>query len=202
MNPELEDLLKAWHIAYDFDLKRDDQVVVAGCYTGKVMELLLNMYPGIFIDGYDMQGWALESARARLATFGSYRLHEYGLGVATQSVKLNEYHTDACSIYRHGSREPGIGELVEYTEALSRRNLDERQLDLLVLNMEGYEFPLLAHMLDTAELPRKLAVQWHLNIGAGNEDDMYALLDDLKEAGYFIVYNHVPQWSYMELNRS
>lgn len=229
VSDDVADLIGAWPLCQLFRLKGDDVVVVAGAYQGKVMEALMELYPGIRMIGFEPQRWAVERATDRLLGRGYaaadplhsgafytgadrqtatlWQILPFGLGDETrQNVPMGEFGTDACSFVNVGpqAREHGAGDLVDVVDAF---NMIGHTVDLLVLNMEGYEFRLVRRLIETGMIDRirKLAIQWHIDL-AGNgdrqtsEDDVNSILGSVGyQQSHRIVYDERPTWTYSEL---
>lgn len=187
LNQELQDLEDRWHIASILkSLITADAptIVVAGAYKGLVVDYLATLYPSAPVLGYEPQGWAYEVARERNSIHKNAKIYPYGLGVETKdSVPMGEFSTDACS-FLEDSGERGFGNLEDAALHLGPG------VDLLVINMEGYEYKLLPYLLRFA--PKALAVQFHTKYATWNEH--FNLLFNLGK-----VYGHeftlaLPQW--------
>lgn len=203
MKQDLEVLAEVWPMCRQFDLKPGDVVVVAGCFTGKVCELLLELYPGIIVHGFDPQEWAINQAHERLAIADQPRknvfLHPYGLWYETGSVRMYDYETDACSTDEFDTHKPSfIGQFREFTKVMS--NLDIGYINLFVMNMEGAEFKLLPHLFQEDWLPyiEKLAIQWHLHDRPSIEMDV--MINSILANFHDMIIDKRPQWTYTEFN--
>jgi hypothetical protein len=206
-NLDVRQLGSNWPLYRKFNLDESSLVVVAGAYQGIVMQLLADAYAPNMIMGYEPQVWAATKARERLAAYDNCRVVGYGLGIAEGVFDMGEYFTDACSFVNvgEGSREHGAGFMKDAAERLKiiatvSKLYPERSddIDLFVMNMEGYEFELLPYLLETGILAnhvRKLAVQWHH--GFGNDNNYEELLERLDNI-YTRVVDEAPSWIYWE----
>lgn len=200
MKQDLEVLREVWPLCNSFDLKPGSVVVVAGCFTGKVMDLLLTMYPGIYVHGFDPQSWAIDRARERLQESHSnqtYQLHSYAFGVDDCLLRMYDWETDACSTDPWDTHKPSdIGVFRNYMSVMTELFLPS--IDLFVMNMEGYEFTLLNSLVEREDIKfiRKLAVQWHLHHRAPQQ--MNELIDVMSQT-HNLVSDQRPQWTYHEL---
>lgn len=213
MTPERRaDLIQHWHICYDFNLKPGDVVLVAGCYEGDVMELLLDLYPGIVIHGFDPQTWATKRAYDKLTeqnfeqgnqyTQHNWYVHHYGLADKDCVIPMYDWYTDACTVDvtpENVSKPTEYGVFKEFNTAIHDCDIDH--IDLFVCNMEGYEYVLFNHINHewlasySQHQIRKLCVQWH-----GDEQKMNGYIFQLTQHyGYKLVYDTRPAWTYMEL---
>lgn len=196
MKQDLEVLTEVWPMCRQFDLKPGDVVVVAGCYTGKVMDLLYNLYPGIVIHGFDPQEWAIDRAAQRFeGRPKNIHFHPYGLGIAEEKIQMYDYETDACSTDAFDVHKPSFfGQFQKFNEVM--RNLNIGYINLFVMNMEGYEFTLLPYLFEKDWLVyiEKLAVQWHLHNRPASEMDV--LINTIQASWHNLVIDKRPQWTY------
>lgn len=196
LTPDCQELLDSWPLAGQFELVPGDTVIVAGAYKGRVCDLLSQLYPGARLYGFEPQRWAADVANERTKYDPNVLVLYFGLGVASVlSMLMGEFETDACSFVNtgEGSRRQGVGDLMEVGLALDMVHVT--RVSLAVLNMEGYEFPLLAHMIKTGLIDRfdRLAVQFHF--GFGNDGGYAQLMDDMAET-HDLVYDDRPSWGY------
>lgn len=203
---DLAQLASDWPLCHGFGLQPGDTAVVAGAYQGKVMDLLLRLYPGVTVIGFEPQVWAMLRAEERLSSAhpqARWEIYARGLASAADDHGLRamgEYHTDAASFVNvgAGSRDQGLGRLQEITAAFTQAGVGIA--NLLVMNTEGYEFELIPHMLSSIAINRveKLAIQWHLDLRPEyTEAEMTRLLLGLVDKGYELVVNDAPAWTYL-----
>lgn len=206
---DVKELAATWPLAFMFNLALGEEAVVAGAYKGKLMELLARLYPDARIIGFEPQPWAWEEAVARLQPpflFNNVELHCYAIGTKEGLQPMGEWGTDACSFVNVGehARAHGEGMMHDADEALTKV-IGHGPIGLMILNMEGYEFELLAWLLHTGWLNRtfRLAVQWHLDLNnTYGARDMNVLINRItKETDLKLVYDHRPQWTYWQLPR-
>lgn len=143
------------------ELNRESVVVVVGAYQGDTIAFLDFLYAPI-IHGYDPQGWAIDRGRWRFRERPDIHLYPHGLGKATGSFPMGEWGNDACSfVPLEAPRVMGQGQMVDIATVMERDGLD--LIDLMVLNIEGGEYDLLAHLIDEGLIPqiKHLLVQFH-----------------------------------------
>lgn len=198
---DIQQLISDWPLALIFDLKPGQDVVVAGAYEGKVIDLLLDLYPGTRVFGFDPQAWAIDAAiqRLRRHTPTTWSLFHYGLGVEDAMLPMGEWHTDAASFFNPGphSRIQGEGELVDFRKCMIGAGINH--IDLLILNMEGYEFRLLPYLEQVGWIDRidKLAVQWHPGLDPDfTKDRTDLVIADLENNGLALIHDERPTWTY------
>lgn len=94
---------------------------------------------------------------------------------------MGEFGTDACSFINTGpdSREQGNGLIRDY--AIVAEELEIDHIDLMIMNIEGYEFELLPYLMELGLLENidRLIIQFHL--GFGNDSDYPQLLAELSD---------------------
>lgn len=199
---DVRQLAGEWPLCFEFKLPKGSTVIIAGAYKGKLMELISRLYPGVTIHGFEPQLWAIEKAYERNLPMGGERgasfLHPYGIGDSEGQLEMGEFETDAASFINVGTRKQGFGQIREFGSVMSEHDIE--RIDLAIFNMEGYEFVLLPYLLSQNWLEKidRLAIQWHINIGAGSIEDVNAILDKTLQHGHHIVYDHRPQWTYTE----
>lgn len=137
-------------------------ILVVGAYEGKTVAVLNDLYSSPTIHGFEPQAWAYERAVDRHRDNPNVHLHNYGLGEANRAAIMGEYGTDACSFLpMTGQREYGPGLLRDVRKVWADLRLAE--VDLVLMNIEGYEHILLPVMARAGllHLCRWLLVQLH-----------------------------------------
>ena len=201
MNEELKGLIQRWPLVKHISLPPDSIILVVGSYTGLGMELLNEMFSPSRIIGFDPQRWALDEATIRLQArnYHNFTLFNFGLGFENATYPMGEWHTDACSFINvgEGSRQQGTGSIRDANEVL--RILKLPLIDLMVMNIEGFEFTLLPYLKATGWIDKidRLAVQWHLGLGdePKSYDDIADCIDRLEEYGMRLEYDERPAWT-------
>lgn len=193
---ELEALREEWSLSRILQLPPYPTIVLAGAYKGKLMQYFLEYVPDSYVAGYEPQDWAYNEAAARLKPYFpiSWLLSPLALGTSNKSdIPMGEWGTDACS-FLTSEREQGIAPLMVDAAAELSQMYDI--VDLLVLNMEGYEFELLPHLLSSFNMQhiKSLAVQFHLQYSTPSK---YMHLLHQLDAMYpnRFMYN-LPAWGY------
>lgn len=178
------DPLYAWdRKALDWpDLTTESVVVEVGGYKGRwALQIAERYHPRLFV--FEPQPWAAATCQALLKD--SATVVAYGLGVESGLKAMGEWETDGCSFVKDGSS--GVGYLTEISAAFNL--LEIKQIDLMLMNIEGYEYTLLPHMLERGILPKRLMVQFH----AFADPDGMALAHihaALERHGYRIVWTY------------
>lgn len=201
MNQDVIELIERWHLIKEFKLPEEANVIVVGAYKGLAMEALMELYPNINLAGFEPQPWAYEEAQTRLRDYYKAIVYNIGLGVENALLDMGEWHTDAASFVNTGpgSREQGTGYIGEADNLLKMVGFDH--IDLMIMNIEGYEYQLLPYLRKIGWLNRidRLAVQWHMGLGNDPkfERDIDNEIFDLYEKDLFtLLIDERPAWSY------
>lgn len=171
--------MNAWDRAsFEWPLRHGAMIVELGVYEGRWLAGMIGRYAELRprILGFEPQAWAYERAAGTLVPLAEaagleVELRPWGVTVQDEpeTLELRAYHTDAASVLiddEYYRAHPGEGRR-DVASALFRPVADElgdlEAIDLMMINIEGYEYPLLWRMLDLGiiERVRHLAVQWH-----------------------------------------
>lgn len=143
-----------------WDLSPSSTVVEVGAYKGRWAEIISDLYR-CKVYAFEPQRWAYEIARAKLDRFHNTTVFNCALGDCNGTFEMGEYETDGCSFTRVGQRVSGAGEMREIDNTFTILNIDH--VDLMMINIEGYEYKLIPHMDRIGMLKRinNLVVQFH-----------------------------------------
>lgn len=140
--------------ALDWPLTKESVVVEVGGYKGRwALQIAERYQPRLYV--FEPQQWAARVCKAVLGV----RAHvlDFALGTTTGPVLMGEWETDGCSFVKAGAE--CQAEMIEIGRALRQLGLD--RIDLMLMNIEGYEYQLIPHMLSQDILPDRLMVQFH-----------------------------------------
>lgn len=169
--------------AIDWPLDKSSVVVEVGGYKGRwALQIAERYSPRLYV--FEPQFWAVEVCRAVLGD----RAHVlgYGLGATSQVLPMEHEETDGCTFVTVGPR-AHFGELREIAEAFIE--LEIANIDLMLINIEGYEYQLIPHMLDAHIYPLRLMVQFHTfadPLGVAQA----AIYEQLATLGYGIAWSY------------
>ena len=136
----------------------DSIVVEVGGYTGRWALQIAERYgPRLYV--FEPQGWAAAVCREGLGDRA--QVFDYGLGASSGEYAMGGWGTDGCSFVKD-SDGPAAWMI---SIGLAFQALSITHIDLMLMNIEGYEYTLLPHMLERDILPDRLMVQWHPPIG-------------------------------------
>lgn len=150
------ELISAWdRRALDWPmLDRRSVVVEVGGYKGRwALQIAERYHPRLFV--FEPQPWAYATCAQALGS--AARVLPYGLGVTSGMLPMGDWETDGASFAKPAAQ--GSGMLREIGRAF--KDLGIKRVDLMLMNIEGYEYQLLPHMLDKGILPHRLMVQMH-----------------------------------------
>lgn len=207
MPEELKTLAKIWPLVFQFKLPPNANIVVAGCYEGKVMNLLRWVYPDFRkLIGYDLQSEACNKARTLFDGTDGIEIYNHGLGgYYPHKIHPRNYGTIDTTIaygletsYAEDVSAPEC-ELVPAGTAFNRLDLGESgTIDLLLLNMEGYETHLIRYLDKHSWLDQidRLAVQFHPSLIPSSENSVDQTVLLLETNDYRLIVDELPQWGY------
>jgi FkbM family methyltransferase len=162
------------------DLTSDSVVVEVGGYKGRwALQVAERYHPRLYV--FEPQPWAYATCKEVLRDAAT--VLPYGLGAKSGIFTMGGWETDGCSFLKTGEH---VGRLHEIGTAFAENGVD--RVDLLLMNIEGYEYTLLPHMLEQGILPQRLMVQFHIfdDYGVG----MGRLFDRLADAGYRVLWTY------------
>lgn len=147
--------------ALDWPLDSDSIVIEVGAYKGRWSQQIHERYDCLVL-AFEPQHWAYTLLEEYADIHSRYWAYNYALGVSNSTLQMGEFETDACSFLPSG-RIQGQGKMRRVEEVLA---VDDAPCDLMMVNIEGYEYTLLPYMIEKGLLvPNKIArivVQWHL----------------------------------------
>lgn len=139
--------------ALDWPLTAESTVVEVGGYIGRwALQIAERYHPRLFV--FEPQPWAFATCQALLGDAAT--VLNYGLGDRDGTLPMGGWETDGCSFVKPGD---GVGALREIGAAFTE--LEMTTVDCMLVNIEGYEYTLLPHMLNRNILPRVLMAQLH-----------------------------------------
>jgi FkbM family methyltransferase len=142
--------------ALDWPLTKESTVVEVGGYCGRWALQIAERYgPRLFV--FEPQIWAADVCRAVLAD--SATVLNYGLGDKDCVLPMGQWETDGCSFVNVTGPQANFGEIREIEDAFMELHIATP--DLMLMNIEGYEYTLIPYMLSVGIRPKRLMVQCH-----------------------------------------
>lgn len=146
------------------ELRPDSTIVVAGAYKGDTIAFLTKIYPDANIFGFEPQEWAYKICLYRFEHNFRVSVFNYGLGIKAGMFPMGEFGNDACSFVPDpAARTQGLGEMRKIDDVFNGLKILQKDIDLILFNVEGYEYELIPYMKDKKllERVRLLVVQLH-----------------------------------------
>jgi FkbM family methyltransferase len=142
----------------------DLTIFVIGAYSGTVAGMLLEQHPAAKHYLFEPQDWACVTLREKFGQFPNVKVCQEGLGDRSGVFHMGSYQTYDCSFMRGPTPYTGktVGaRLIEFEEFVRREGI--RSIDYATLNIEAYEYVLLAHMskIGWLEKCQMLGISWH-----------------------------------------
>lgn len=146
-----------------FPLTKAGVVLDIGGYKGRWAKEIAQRYSSkIFV--FEPQEWAFQIAKTELQEFDTVTVYNFGLGVESGKFEMEEFETDGASFIlgRSTRQQSGDGTLEEIAGWLYANHFDK--IDLVMMNIEGYEFKLIPYMIEKGIMQRVkyFMCQFHL----------------------------------------
>lgn len=166
----------------DWPIGRKSTVVEVGGYKGRwALQIVERYRPRLFV--FEPQHWA---AIVCAEILGKYTTTlAYGLGVRNEQLPMGDWGTDGCSFLKPHA--DGWGELREIGATFKELRIDH--VDLMLMNIEGYEYTLIPHMLYRGIQPDRLMVQFH-TFADGSGMKMAKVYEELAAYGYHVSWTY------------
>lgn len=175
----------------EWELDENSVVFEVGSYRGRWAHQIAERYnPHLFC--FEPQPWAAETARRLLEGFNA-QVFTFGLGEKDAELPMSEFHTDGCSFLR-STRERGLGKIREIKSVVEELGIDT--IDLMLMNIEGYEYILIPHMFNQGIFPKILVAQFHKYEGY----NLYSETVELIKEYYSNLWDYEMHLSAWELN--
>jgi FkbM family methyltransferase len=184
---------RADEASFNWPLTEKSVVVEVGAYKGRWSQAIYDKYQ-CQVHCYEPQIWAFDELR-KLVDGGqrpNMYLHPFAIGTADGWLPMGEFNTDACSFLHVGVREQGLGQMMD-AKTVMDTYFFSTIIDLMMMNIEGYEYPLLEYMLDNNLLDRvnRLCIQWHTFVDESGV--RYRVICDLlQQAGFSMLWDYFP----------
>lgn len=181
---DLIELDRIWPLGRQLAVPENGTIVVAGVYEGRYCHFLSELFPTATVYGYEPDPDAFLTAAARV---GGAHLFNVGLATANRQMALLNGGTDGASVVASGSPVRGV----QMDAVTAFHTLPP--IDLLVLNVEGYEWTLLPYLLGELMHHRiaSMAIQFHPEYVTDNH--VTRVLNQLGEY-YERTYWEWPSW--------
>jgi FkbM family methyltransferase len=167
--------------ALDWPLTYTSIVVEIGGFKGRwALQIQERYFPKLYV--FEPQAWAYAVCKEVLGKRAV--VFDYALGTYDGRVTMGEWETDGCSIVKPGETTVPMHEI---GAAFAELGLDH--IDLMLINIEGYEYTLIPHMLDRGILPQRLMVQFHTFADPTGHGSI-AIRSRLDRLGYTVAWTY------------
>lgn len=178
--------------AVEWPLTQESVVIEAGGFKGRwALQIAERYRPKLYV--FEPQRWAANVCRAVLGDMAE--VFQYGLGNANLIRPMEHEETDGCTFITTGPRAQ-FGELRAIDEVLEELGISH--IDLMLVNIEGYEYTLLKYMIEKDILPKRLMVQFH-TFADPEGLELAAIHGALAILGYTVVWTYgvvLTAWEY------
>lgn len=171
--------------AIEWPLTQDSIVVDVGGYIGRwALQIAERYSPRLYV--FEPQPWAADVCRAVLGERAT--VEGYGLGIRNANETMHRWETDGCSfVYFYTTGPQHTGEMREIGGVF--HDLQITHVDLMMMNIEGYEYSLIPHMLDHGILPDRLMTQFH-NFADHSGNQLAQIHERMAAAGYTVPWTY------------
>lgn len=137
-------------------LGSDSVVIEVGGFKGRWALQIANKYSPRRLYVYEPQAWAYEVCQAVLGERAL--VGRFALGTRDCMASMDKWGTDGCTLMNADGWSPDI--MIKEIGAWFVK-MDTCQPDLMLMNIEGYEYELIPHMMSRGVYPQRLMVQFH-----------------------------------------
>lgn len=143
--------------ALEWPLTSESVVVEVGGYKGRWAYQIAERYnPRLYV--FEPQDWAAAVCRGVLEGYNA-QVFNYGLSAHAFHFQMQGWGTDGCRVV--DVEDPAARWAEFHFLDWVFTSLELHHVDLMLMNIEGYEYTLLPYMLDNKILPDRLIVQFH-----------------------------------------
>ncbi len=162
----------------NFPLDGNSVVFEVGGYQGRwAAEIAKRYNPHLFV--FEPQDWAYKNCAEALKEYPKVKVLPYALGAVNARLTMQDWGTDGCSFTKEPIGKPtGEAEMREIRKVLAEERISH--IDLMLMNIEGYELTLIPHMLKNHVFGhiRYFMCQFHVN-GEEEEQHYWQIRDEL-----------------------
>lgn len=173
----------------DYDLSEDSIVFDLGGYKGDWTSDIFSKYC-CFIHIFEPVKEFSKNIEQRFYKNKKIIVHSYGLSNKNETVKIT-LDKDGSSIFKSGKDSEDIV-LVKAIDFMQKNNI--QKIDLMKINIEGGEYYLLEHLIETGFINniKDIQVQFH-DIFSDAEQRMLKIQKDLEKT-HFLTYQYPFVW--------
>ena len=180
---------KDYYLLRDFNLSENSIVVDIGCFTGVWLKDMFCKYNCNCIGFEPLTKYFLKAQR--ILQNAKVKLHNFGLSV-------DQTHTE--NMMDCGDSSSLLGQSDNGNEVLLKNIMEvsavfQQSIDVLQINIEGYEYKLLPFMVENNLLNKvkNIQIQFHNNIYDA-ETQMLDIINNLEQIGFKTKFNYKFVW--------
>ena len=197
-NPE--DLLALDYIKHDnindfrhrYDISPGDVIFDLGAYEGSWCDNILSMYPESEIHLFELLPEYAKGLFKRYSSFNNVIVNDFGLSAFNAEVKITEDGLSSSAISHKTGSKVHIGKIKVFDDYLISKSISN--IKLLKMNIEGGEYDLLEHLVETNWIGQieNIQIQFH-NYGQEFVDRRDAIRESLSKTHY-LTYDYA--WTF------
>lgn len=172
---------------FDYALTEQSLVLDVGGYVGDFANSIVQQF-GCRVMVFEPMPAFYQQCASRFASNPRIAVHGFGLGSCDEELRLSD-SDDASSFFRQGRSD---GTVIAQVRDIAKvwQELGLERVDLMKINIEGGEYPLLGRMIDQglAQRVNNLQIQFHDFV-----DDAVQQRTDLRDA---LRQTHEETWCY------
>lgn len=182
----------------NYDLNETSVVLDLGGYEGQWASDIFSMYRSE-IHVFEPVASFAASIRHRFQRNTKIQVHEFGLGAKDEQTRL-QLAGDSSSMHRGNPENEVAIRIVKASDFLAQNKIS--QVDLLKINIEGAEYDLLDHLLETGWTQRikNLQIQFHAFVP--NAEPRMKRIQEKLGASHRLTYQFPFVWENWELRES
>lgn len=170
--------------ALEWPLTRESTVIDVGGYKGRwALQIAERHHPRLYV--FEPQPWAADVCREVLGDRAV--IIPNALGMSDGTFSMARFETDGCTFVNGNGP---LGAMHEISAAFAEYGITH--IDLMMMNIEGYEYTLIPHMLDKGIHPQRLMVQFH-TFADPDGTKLADIHDRLAGLGYTIPWSYGTQ---------
>jgi FkbM family methyltransferase len=178
-----------YYLLRDFNLNENSIVVDVGCFTGVWLKDMFCKYNCNCIGFEPLTKYFLKAQR--ILQNPKVKLDNFGLTVDQTNYESMSDSGDASSLFH----QTGNNTQVLLKNIMQVSSVFDQFIDVLQVNIEGYEYKLLPFMIQNNLLSKvkNIQIQFHNNID-GAETQMLDIINNLEQIGFKTKFNYKFVW--------
>jgi len=180
----------------DYNLDKNSIVFDIGGYKGQWSSEIFSKYCCVMHIFEPVKEFA-DKIEKRFAKNNKIFIYKFGLSNRTERTKISVME-NSSSIFKKGKKQTEI-QLIEMADFLRKKNI--KQVDLVKINIEGSEYDLLEHLIETGFIKniKNIQVQFH-DFVEDAEKRMLKIQKKLQKTHY-LTYQYPFVWENWEIKQ-